>query len=150
MKLRQILYLFRDGIDPDEAVTKRQLSASFGQFKPTGYLVSNINLAAAASYTSGDIRGTTGIPADAVGVWLSVLATSAAAAGGPWADLYVDSADAVPDSLSARLRAPAGTAGSVVIPVTLGTGVNAGQFKLVSQVDLGVNGIYVWAVAFWR
>lgn len=120
----------------------------FAAKKPTAYLVSGISLTAGATYTSGDIRGTTGLPTDILGAWLHLFARSESSTS--WADLYADSADTTPDGLSARLKAPAPSASSMVVPVTLGTGANAGKFKLAAQSTVGVTGIFVWAVAYWR
>lgn len=103
------------------------------------YAINGVNVVAAASYTSSDVRGSNGVSNDALGI-VGMLRATAAGAG----QLYIDSD--TPDQYSCRVEfAGAATRGNLVFVRLSSTGT-----VTVTAVGANMNNIYLSVVGYWK
>lgn len=105
----------------------------------------NASINAAATVTTGDVRGDYGVPSHAKGVVLYVRGTSDGVTG----ILEIDSADDTPDHYSSRMDAPTAAQYGGLVLTRLGTGANAGKFKVKNNSLANFTGVYVSIVGYW-
>jgi len=106
------------------------------------YIITNKSLASGASHTTGDIRGTNGVSANAEGIIVMVRCQHPAAAVG---QLYIDSYQA-PDVYSPRLDAETGSSRSAgMFFVRLN---DAGELTVTSNGGIH-SAIYAWVIGYW-
>lgn len=104
-------------------------------------LFNNVGFVAGGSVLSGDLRGLSGIPADARGILLQV------GGGAAGTTIYIDSADSA-DQVGRRHGPNSSNYWSPEYHINLATGANAGKIKLSSSA--AQSGIFAWAMGYWR
>jgi hypothetical protein len=126
-------------------VTPSGGSGSFGTATPSAFNVfDNVAFSANVSQLSGDLRGSHGIPADAVGVWVMIMAFRNPA-GGSFALAPGD--ENVSTGYSPRINL-ATAYDTVIAPVRLGASSNVGRVR--GQSTHAITGTYVWTVGWWK
>lgn len=114
----------------------------------SSYIVNNLaSLTDTSTHTTGDIRGSYGVPLYAAGIWCVLYAQSNATNS----SLYIDSADDTPDTYSSRLAITVTSVHhSALCMVRLGltTGANSGKVTL-KAAGATFSNIYMWPVGYW-
>jgi len=122
--------------------------ATIGGIHTSSFIVDNLaSLTDTSTHTTGDVRGSYGVPLYAAGIFAIVYAQADAID----ANLYVDSADDTPDVYSSRLSIVVANehhANFCMVRLGLSTGAASGKIKLKATAATFSN-IYLYPVGYW-